>query len=732
MLRSGKVGLGLLLLLLVVWPVPVLAQGGGTLDYGVPAQGTITDNGHVLAYTFEGTANDVVIIEMTAASGDLDPLLELVDPSGRLLITNDDISGDDRNARIQPFALPVTGTYQINATRYNRESGISTGTFSLRVDRVEEPAATEDALPALAVDYQLIEYNVVRGGRLAEAGTQYYLFAGEAGDIVVGILQPQDPAIQPVVRFYDTDLNQLSDSFNREEGGVATYYVLPTAGWYLIKVATQGGGGEYELETVGFPAQWVTYGDFVSGNVTESGPNSWYVFDARYGDTIAVAQTATDGDLVPYIVLADSNLNDLGNTVVGENPAGLRYTIPRSGQYVLLVSREGLGGGSTTGSFDLRLDGTPIDVAILDAQPIGYGGSLRGEVTNADPVAYFGFQGKRGDRVTIAMRADNPAVLDAYLLLTDSGFNELAVSDNAGETTNARIFQYELPASGDYYIMATRPQMAAGQGAGAFSLELLAGDIELTTGAVEATLRWNHEADLDLQVRDPGGETVGAGRRQIASGGVLEIDTNADCLTTTTLPLEHIYWPQDANLPGVYEFVVDYQLDCENRGPVTFDLTILVGGRQITRINDTLNRGQQYRLSVTVDSDGFAQVNGDGAVLSPSASLPVDSNMLVYGDVVSGTIDDARSVELYEFYGQAGDQIEITMRRQTGDLDPFVLLLDEAGNRVAEDDDGAGDRNAALRFTLTATGTYQIAATRYLEEAGVTTGDFELTVQRTG
>lgn len=730
MIGSGRV-VGIVLVVMLLSAGVALAappqQGATRLNYDTTVQGTITDAQYFLPYEFQGRAGDVVVIEMTTVSGDLDPFVGLFDPGENLLVSNDDISSSNRNSRIEPFTLPEDGTYQIIATRYNLEEGLTTGTFALTLTLVSPgggSGGTGENQPTLSVPYRPIGLSDTVSGTLAEGETQYYLLSGEAGDVVIATMRPDGSGVIPHVLFYSTDLTELSDSAPRDDGSAEAYFVLPMPGWYLIGVSSQGGGGAYTLETSSFPAQIISYGSTLSGQVTDDAPNNWYVFEAQQGDTVTVRMSAESGDLVPYIILADINLNDLAYSTVGQNPATLTYAITQSGSYVILAGREGLSDGTTTGTFSLELNGTPLDPATLEITPLGYGRSVQGTISDETPRLYYSFQGKRGDLVTIQMNAFDANALDAYLSLTDESFNELIASDDVGNSRDARIFQYQLPDDGLYYIIATR----AGPGSGGFTLQLTAGEVELTTGALEATLRWNHTGDVDLLVQDPNGDYVAWDSPQSPSGGILEVDTNGNCESVTSLPVEHAYWPEGTNLPGVYRFFVWYQLDCDNRGPVTFDLSVVVGGEEIARVSDQLERGQRYEMSITVNPDGTAQSNNDGRIVTPDVRGDSSDIPIAYGDTVTGMISDEQYIVYYTFAGEAGDTVVVTVDRSSGNLDPYTGLIDAAGNVLIEDDDSGGDRNARLTYTLPQTGDYRIAVTRYQIENGETSGGYRLSL----
>jgi|GEM_PF-7006863 hypothetical protein len=91
---------------------------------------TITGNlplGETVAYTFVGEAGDEVTIELESDDVSMDPYLELRTADGDLL-TEDDDSGGNLNARIEDFELPEDGAYQIVVRTY---AGVGGGSYTL-------------------------------------------------------------------------------------------------------------------------------------------------------------------------------------------------------------------------------------------------------------------------------------------------------------------------------------------------------------------------------------------------------------------------------------------------------------------------------------------------------------------------------------------------------------------------------------------------------------------------
>lgn len=97
--------------------------------------GEINDSEPFQSYIFEGSAGDIVSIEMTRASGNLDPYLILVNRQTQEIIAqnDDDERSDTTNAYIAEVTLPLEGEYIVLATRYQGIDGNSAGEFILRI-----------------------------------------------------------------------------------------------------------------------------------------------------------------------------------------------------------------------------------------------------------------------------------------------------------------------------------------------------------------------------------------------------------------------------------------------------------------------------------------------------------------------------------------------------------------------------------------------------------------------
>jgi hypothetical protein len=84
---------------------------------------------------------------------------------------------------------------------------------------------------------------------------------------------------------------------------------------------------------------------------------------------------------------------------------------------------------------------------------------------------------------------------------------------------------------------------------------------QVGTGDVQVTLTWDTDADVDLHVVDPRGEEVYYGNASAASGGELDLDSNAGC-SVDGIRNENITWPVGRAPRGVYTVRVDYWSNC--------------------------------------------------------------------------------------------------------------------------------------------------------------------------
>jgi hypothetical protein len=337
------------------------------LNYGDSVQGTITNELFEQIYTFEGRANDEVTISMSATSGDLDPLLVLLNPDGEKLTENDD-AGGSTNSRIERFRLRGDGVHTIIATRFEREDGDTTGDYELMLE-----VGAPDNRRVVMLDEQV-------EGEIDNAQPAIaYRFDGEADQVIniaarntSGDLNPQVILVAPDGHEYARN----DDESRRRSDALIEGVRLPQTGSYTVVVTRyqQEYGiteGEFELEiTEADPADSpftvfsrpLEYGSSESGTIGDDFPyHQTFSFVGRRGDIVTIEMHNDSGDLDPALILVAPqgrellrNDDDLTDSSTAD--AAIRNVIlPFDGFYTILATRYQEAEGETEGEFEVEL-----------------------------------------------------------------------------------------------------------------------------------------------------------------------------------------------------------------------------------------------------------------------------------------------------------------------------------------------------------------------------------------
>ena len=99
--------------------------------------------------------------------------------------------------------------------------------------------------------------------------------------------------------------------------------------------------------------------------------------------------------------------------------------------------------------------------------------------------------------------------------------------------------------------------------------------IEVGTGELQISLSWDQESDVDLHVVEPSGEEIYFGNTTSATGGTLDLDSNAYC-RVDGIQNENITWERSAP-SGQYTVRVNYWSAC-GVGQTNYVLRVTGGG----------------------------------------------------------------------------------------------------------------------------------------------------------
>lgn len=152
-----------------------------------------------------------------------------------------------------------------------------------------------------------------------------------------------------------------------------------------------------------------------------------------------------------------------------------------------------------------------------------------------------------------------------------------------------------------------------------------------------------------------------------------------------------------------------------------------------TSIYTAANRDGNIGLGFAITADTvkeFVQAAQQGRI-NNSTATPAAKTLLLNGIALNESLgagdevlSDGSLFKIYQFQGRAGQKVTIEMR--STDIDPYMVLFDPAGDKVAEDDDSAGKKDARIDATLPANGIYTLYANSY--EVGES-GKFSLTAR---
>lgn len=412
------------------------------------------------------------------------------------------------------------------------------------------------------------------------------------------------------------------------------------------------------------------------------------------------------------------------------------------------------------------------------------GEEISGAVTDDQLASTFTFSGDEGAVISLLLNSDDEPALT--LLLTDMA--GALVAQTATENGSASLSDVTLETAGIYVVTVVSSTNAA-----EFTLLLQTEDTEAATAepeetetvdVVEATptptiqpeavidetpepdamwqpstdillangieveLRWSAPVDMNLEVRDPLGNSLFWNNRETLGGvGSFGFDANGLCGVISEEPVETASWASTFLPTGSYEILVFYREECEDTGPVPFTVTVTVDGVTQPTIEGALNpplnqnTDSVYIANFVVAEDGTATLNNGGVypdtslniVAAPFADLQAEAEPISLGDTVSGTIFEEQDYQVYSFDAAANDVVTIDAQRTNGSLDTLLQLVGPNGTLIQVNDDrGDGTTNSLIsNATLVNPGTYYIVATRYGKDLGGTEGEYELTLSGT-
>ncbi len=195
------------------------------------------------------------------------------------------------------------------------------------------------------------------------------------------------------------------------------------------------------------------------------------------------------------------------------------------------------------------------------------------------------------------------------------GYWELRLTSPTSDTTILVSLARQIPASSFDCVYAVATSTGPVGPYNAVQTRL----VPASTGDVQVSASWDAPSDVDLHVVDPRGEEIYYGNTISASGGQLDLDSNAGCQIDNTNN-ENIRWLQGRAPIGTYIVRLDYWSNC-GVASTNYVVTVNNGGSSQTFRGNFTGAGTSGSLGagrlITSFSRAVSGVSSSGNISSP-------------------------------------------------------------------------------------------------------------------
>ncbi|MBN1679958.1 MAG: hypothetical protein JW966_06670 [Anaerolineae bacterium] len=456
--------------------------------------------------------------------------------------------------------------------------------------------------------------------------------------------------------------------------------------------------------------QPLVFGETVTGDITNDTPAVCFVLEPTLGQQFDVEMRAVDGDLDTVVrVLSTAQIILASNDNADDTTTDSRitnYMAMLPGPLTILATRAGGADGTTSGTFELRagLFAESIEPADADALPVALDEPVEGEISDA------------ASRVFYELPVDEEALLMVYADAADDALTPYVAVHRISGKFSAMLADAEASEAGGTVALGPlvlRPGLYrfevsragdAGEGAFSFSVVepvLAADQMVLTYGEMVVGLFEEAPDALTFTFDGAAGDVVG-----------LEM-----------APAIGLSEPMRAGLEVARLDDGEPVVLVSSQDPTAPTIGVLL-----------LEENALYRVTASA-------LLGQGAFslnlkLWQTGGVPYDvpTSEFVAGETITGEIGLLDYAHIYRVDIEAGSEIDLIMQNASGDLDPFLELVqvlpDGARKDVAQNDNRtAFSTNAGItNLYMVEGGTFEIKATRSEQEHGATTGSYELTL----
>jgi hypothetical protein len=688
------------------------------LQAGQDVIGAINSGGEADWYRLNVQQGQRYRIALDAAPGEaeapLDPVVTIYNAGGEQLAVNDDANGSLNSLLL--YTPAASGEVFVEARAFNPEA---TGGYRLHVE--ESVAPPDDAGNDASSGASVAPGQAVNGELESQGDADWYRLNARQGQIyhisLAGNTDSSAPLPDPLLRIVSADGEELAINDDHENLNAYLDFV-PTRSGAVFVVASgfadaQVGDYTLSVEEERLPPDEASadtrtrgrlqVGGTAQGSLNYAGDRDWYRVRLEGGQTYRFALTH-DGETPlsdPLLRIHDSHGDELASDDDGggELNALLEFTPAATGNYYVEAA------GYTdqiTGGYALRaLAGDIPADASTDISLNATGDYRDGVLAPAGDRDWYRIDLTSGQALRISLSTAQSAdgLGDPYIVLHGPDGAEVARDDDGGDGLNAWL-EYSAAVEGPHYLEV---RGFGDDAAGRYQIAIMGGEIGDSPDGAEAIM--------------PGGEP-----RTSVIGADGDVDWFAIELIEGRPYRFSVQGGDPAPLADPY--LVLYNAE----------------GEQVAADDDG-GTGLNAYLSYASPTGGphFVAVSGFGGVGTGNYAVSVtdtevpghiytDENLDATGDDRLSTIEMPGDLDTYRVQLEAGAtyRIEVKGAGAYPMADPYLTVLNEAGERITADDDAGPGLDARLSFRPETAGTYHIQASGN----GGSTGTYQVSIAR--
>jgi hypothetical protein len=451
---------------------------GIPISIGKTVRGSISAGSAVKIYQLQAHAGETLVARLHRLSGDLSGYVYISAADGNILAESR--SANEANTQLT-LTFPADGTYTVTATREGQQSGTTTGDYLLTITLPGDLPTVPDSFRS----YTRMDYGDKVSGTIDNTGFAVpYYFAAETGDTLQAVMTTANSLDSYLILQNASGDTIAEDDNSAGQSNAQIAMTIPQTGYYTL-IATRADfangttTGSFTL-SLDFPdplqaqpsissIEGVTLvaGQAQTGSIGAQ-IGGFFRFDAQQNTAVDINVNPMAG-LDVVTLLTDSNFQEVSKALVGPIRTVL---LPDAGTYFVFVLRANGPLGPVIGDYSIMLHGTinpaptPAPVVLISGQ------SVNGNISRDNYQVRYFVNAHQDMTLTVSMDAATGSTLDPMVALLDSKNNLLAVNDDAVIGLKNAALSYTISADGQYTVVATRAQEAAGTTTGAYTLKV--------------------------------------------------------------------------------------------------------------------------------------------------------------------------------------------------------------------------------------------------------------------